>query len=170
MPIKDAGKKWKIDIDKKEYDWWEFLENVNEVIAEETSSEDKKLGYFFCKADNDNVISLDKFVSKVLFYLWNDVFKMCGKEYKYISEKKDKDGKFIEKILTFDKFYTEKNQVGIVQNWLEQDLSMTYKTKETTTDAAVAVKEATTEGAEVVEETTIEGTEVVEEATTEGAK
>lgn len=147
MPIKDAGKKWKIDIDKKVYDWWEFLENVNEVIAEETSSEDKKLGYFFCKADNDNVISLDKFISKVLFYLWNDVFKMCGKEYKYISEKKDKDGKFIEKILTFDKFYTEKNQVGIVQIWLEKDLSMTYKTKETTT-AAVAVEETTTEGTE----------------------
>lgn len=151
MPIKNVGKNWEIKVeDEKEtkvYDWWKFLDAVNEVIAEETNSEDKKLGYFFCKADNDNVISLDKFIGKVLFYLWNDVFKMCGKEYKYITEKKDKDGKFVEKLLTFDKFYTEKNQAKLVQDWLEKDLGVKPKTKETTT-AAVAVEETTTEGIE----------------------
>ena len=48
--------------------------DIYKKIAKETCSDDKKLGYFFCKA-KDGVITADKFVSKVLFYLWNDVFK-----------------------------------------------------------------------------------------------
>jgi hypothetical protein len=47
---------------------------MNKRVGDITSSEDKKLGFFFCK-DKDGVISADKFVSKVMFYLWNDVFK-----------------------------------------------------------------------------------------------
>ena len=43
-----------------------------------TESEDKKLGYFFCKADKHGVISLEQFVGKVVFYLWNGVFKDTG--------------------------------------------------------------------------------------------
>ena len=39
-----------------------------------TKSEDKKLGYFFCKPIN-GIISAETFVGKVIFYLWNDVFK-----------------------------------------------------------------------------------------------
>ena len=42
-----------------------------------TNSEDKQLGYFFCQPDNkeEKTISKDLFVKKVIFYLWNDVFK-----------------------------------------------------------------------------------------------
>ena len=50
------------------------MEKVNGEIEGATKSEDKKLGYFFAKADN-NIIAADTFVSKVVFYLWNDVFK-----------------------------------------------------------------------------------------------
>ena len=53
------------------------MEKINQVIDDTTSSEDKKLGYFFVKTE-DNVVRADKFVSKVLFYLWNDVFKNYG--------------------------------------------------------------------------------------------
>ncbi len=65
---------YKIKVNDKNYDWWTFLENINKEIDDQTKSEDKKLGYFFCKA-NGGIISAETFVSKVVFYLWNDVFK-----------------------------------------------------------------------------------------------
>ena len=69
-----APLKWKINVNGKFYDWWQFVVKINDEINEQTKSEDKKLGYFFCKANN-GIISADTFVSKVIFYLWNDVFK-----------------------------------------------------------------------------------------------
>ena len=77
MPIKDhQDKGYKIEIDDTTYDWWGFLEKINSVINTATNSEDKKLGYFFVKTDKK--IDAKKFVGKVLFYLWNDVFKNYG--------------------------------------------------------------------------------------------
>lgn len=102
MPISDAHKEWTIELDEQHYDWWEFLTLINAKISSMTSSEDKKLGYFFCKAEN-NVISAQKFVGKVIFYLWNDVFK----DYEFgdaIFD--DADGSK----LSFDKFYTEEGR------------------------------------------------------------
>ena len=77
IPIKQHDEGYSIKIDTATYDWWGFLEKINHVIGDTTSSEDKKLGYFFVKAE-DKEIGADKFVSKVLFYLWNDVFKNYG--------------------------------------------------------------------------------------------
>ncbi len=79
MPIcegKDNGVSlgWKIKVKGHLYDWWQFVEKINAEINEQTKSEDKKLGYFFCKAQN-GIVSAETFVSKVIFYLWNDVFK-----------------------------------------------------------------------------------------------
>lgn len=65
---------WKIKVNGKLFDWWQFVEKINAEINELTKSEDKKLGYFFCKAQ-DGIVTADTFVSKVIFYLWNDVFK-----------------------------------------------------------------------------------------------
>lgn len=75
IPIRNGNKEWKISAGGYEYDWWKFIEKINPVIGDATESEDKKLGYFFAKAGNDNIISTEKFVSKVIFYLYNDVFK-----------------------------------------------------------------------------------------------
>lgn len=106
VPISDAGKNWMIEVNGAQYDWWNFLEAINDKVYHATYSEDKKLGYFFCKAKN-GVISADKFVSKVIFYLWNDVFKDSEFEGDTF---KDEDG---EK-LSFDKFYSvENNQVKV---------------------------------------------------------
>ena len=56
------------------HDWWAFLQQINAIIDKMTNSADKQLGYFFAKA-KDDMISYDTFVSKVCFYLWNDIFK-----------------------------------------------------------------------------------------------
>lgn len=97
-PISDAGKGWLINVDGNLYDWWKFVEKINEKIGSTTNSEDKKLGYFFCKV-SDGIISAETFVGKVVFYLWNDVFK----DYEFGDSIFD-DGHGGK--LTFDKFYT----------------------------------------------------------------
>ena len=102
-PISDAKEEWKIKANGNLYDWWTFLEKINDKIGSLTNSEDKKLGYFFCKADSENTISADKFVGKVIFYLWNDVFK----DYEFGDAVfNDEDGSK----LSFDKFYTSDGQ------------------------------------------------------------
>lgn len=108
MPISDTEKNWIIEVDGNNYDWWLFLEKINEKIGSTTNSEDKKLGYFFCKAQ-DGVISAKTFVGKVIFYLWNDVFK----DYEFGDAIfNDEDGSK----LSFDKFYTsEGNNSKVVE-------------------------------------------------------
>ena len=99
---------WRIQGETKEYDWWSFLEKINEHIDSTTNSEDKKLGFFFCKA-KDNVISSETFVGKVIFYLWNDVFKDYGFDDSIFD---DVNGSK----LSFNKFYsTDSKGMTIVQ-------------------------------------------------------
>ncbi len=73
-PIADEEKGWKIKVNEHTYDWWAFLSAINLQIFELTKREDKQLGYFFAKAD-EGIISAERFVNKVLFYLYTDVFK-----------------------------------------------------------------------------------------------
>ena len=76
---KDKDADWKervIVANGQKFDWWRFLEIVNAQILEATKSEDKQLGYFFVKApDATGEISASQFTGKVLFYLYNDVFR-----------------------------------------------------------------------------------------------
>jgi hypothetical protein len=107
---------WYINTGDKQYKWWSFISLVNKLIGSLTNSEDKKLGYFFCKA-KDGEIDADLFVSKVIFYLWNDVFKDYGFDDK---DFQDEEGK----ILSFDRFYEDKNgktnvDIAIVEQFLE---------------------------------------------------
>ena len=99
----NAQLKWYINTGDKQYDWWSFISQINKLIGSLTNSEDKKLGYFFCKA-KDGEINADLFVSKVIFYLWNDVFKDYGFDDK---DFQDEEGK----ILSFDRFYEDVNGV-----------------------------------------------------------
>lgn len=118
MPIKDGGLKWKIGWEIEQgkkcvkIDWWDFLKRINKVVADLTTSEDKQLGYFFCQPDsfinsenkshNDkyDLITAKHFVDKVIFYLWNDVFK----DYAFdASCCKDGNGK----VVLFAQFYEE---------------------------------------------------------------
>lgn len=108
VPIREGRDKetnaplnWYINTGDKQYNWWSFISQVNKLIGSLTNSEDKKLGYFFCKA-KDGEIDADLFVSKVIFYLWNDVFKDYGFDDK---DFQDEEGK----ILSFDRFYQDVN-------------------------------------------------------------
>lgn len=71
----DESRKWKIVANNHWCYWWEFLLAINEQIEDATNSEDKQLGYFFVKPTDGEIIKAETFVSKILFYLWNDVFK-----------------------------------------------------------------------------------------------
>ena len=86
------------------HDWWAFLQQINAIIDKMTNSADKQLGYFFAKA-KDDVISYDTFVSKVCFYLWNDIFKTYALDEQQgdLFIYTDNEGK--KKQLTFPAFY-----------------------------------------------------------------
>lgn len=113
VPIKDHTEKdWKLcfkvkDEEDKNIKWWDFLKKINKIIYGMTSSADKQLGYFFCHANNEKVITCETFVNKVVFYLWNDVFKDYGFEdsklFKFRKKEEDKE----DSDLTFPDFFDD---------------------------------------------------------------
>lgn len=86
IKIADCGMNYRIVVNGNEYDWWQFVEAINHEIETECAQEDKKLGYFFAKTtkepDGKYIISANKFVGKVLFFLYNDVYKDYGYDNK----------------------------------------------------------------------------------------
>lgn len=117
-------------------DWWQFLKKINAIINKMTNSADKQLGYFFAIADDAGEIKYDRFVAKVCFYLWNDIFKTYAMDdvetdlfkYKY----QDEDGQ--EKIgkLNFTEFFDENGKVvpGIVQQFIENVMKWSDNSKQ----------------------------------------
>lgn len=102
VKISDAHKNWTIHFGDEACSWWEFIKKMNKIIAKETSSDDKKLGYFFCKPSNEDedFINEERFVGKVLFYLWNDVFKDGETKYFEVSDDPEDEP-------TFEAFYND---------------------------------------------------------------
>lgn len=103
-----------IDAGDYEYDWTEFLDKINEKIQNATHSDDKQLGFWFVKTEEGaEEITISSFVSKVVFYLWNDVFKDMGaKDSNPFTIKVD--GKNV--VMSFNSFF-EMNSLGqIVEN------------------------------------------------------
>ena len=96
-----------------QYSWADFLQKVNDRVESVTQSEDKKLGYWFMgNGAEQKEITIDRFVSKVIFYLWNDVFKDFGKSGNTIF--KDSFAKFH---LFFD--FSGKPKVDVVKAFLD---------------------------------------------------
>lgn len=134
IKIADAHKDWKIEANGE--DWYGFICQINRIISNMTSSADKQLGYFFCQANEDRKITTETFVSKVIFYLWNDVFKDYGFEdaslFKY--KKVDKDGnRFGDDLdLTFPDFYDEDGNVApdVVAQFIEHVMAWKGSEKE----------------------------------------
>ena len=102
VPIEDAGKKHYIKVGNKKYDWWTFIDTINNSIDHITGSEDKKMGYWFVKPqNNDREITAKQFVGKVLFYLWNDVYKDYFDMSQCIFKIKNEDGTDEKKPFTY---------------------------------------------------------------------
>lgn len=86
QPIDTKKEEWYVKVGENYYSWTTFLDKVNDELLTDETAEDKHLGFYFCKAtekkegteSKPNVITKETFVGKVLFYLWNDVFKVYG--------------------------------------------------------------------------------------------
>ena len=101
----------------KAFEWLSFLKVINEEIFEITKSQDKQIGNWFIDAQNSGkVISESTFVNKVIFYLWNDVFK---DEENTIF--KSVDGKN----LTYTSFFENGTSNNLVSYILEERLKLT---------------------------------------------
>jgi hypothetical protein len=75
-PNKNKSALYKIKIGLELIDWITFIESINRKIqSNKNLGMDKCIGNYFIEPDSSNNITLDKFIYKVLFYLWNDVFK-----------------------------------------------------------------------------------------------
>ncbi len=112
-PVKIIGESTKLS-------WWKFIQKVNIIIASMTSSADKQLGYFFCKPskkanetdEKPTIITADTLVGKVIFYLWNDVFKDYGfEDASLFTYQEEKEGKKMDKDLAFSDFYDEEGEL-----------------------------------------------------------
>lgn len=110
--------------DKSQYYWLDFLSKVNEKIYSVTKSEDKQIGNWFINAcKSENIISKEIFINKVLFYLWNDVFK---------DEVFNPDNIFIEKNtdgtknrdISFNDFYKKGEQDRLLIHLLSDILNV----------------------------------------------
>ncbi len=72
----DDASKFQLKIDEgHKYKWDEVLKGLNDYIKSETHNTNKILGNRFVQAGADNTISAQAFRDKVLFFLFNDVFK-----------------------------------------------------------------------------------------------
>lgn len=109
IKIKDSSKDYKIVFSNGNvYDWWQFITAINEKIeGGEIQQEDKKLGYFFAKSKN-GIITADRFLSKVIFFLYNDVFKDFGFDEDFF---KGEDGE----PMTFASYFDESGDTNEAQ-------------------------------------------------------
>lgn len=116
--------------DGKEYKWLEFLKNVNKKIFEVTESQDKQIGNWFINAKiTADIITQKTFINKVIFYIWNDIFKEEGENSIFI----DRDGRFIKsekKIITYDSFFEKKlyKPADLISYIFEKELGLTQNT------------------------------------------
>src|SRR5690606_11562349 len=96
--------------DTHRYSWLEFLSKVNDKIYSVTKSEDKQIGNWFINASkSENSISKELFINKVLFYLWNDVFKDEVFNPDNIFIEKNTDGTK-DRDISFNNFYNKDEQ------------------------------------------------------------
>lgn len=133
--IKDEKKHYSIELSNgTRYDWWSVIYRLNQKIYGVSKSSDKQIGYWFAKPRNgEKVISAEDFVYKVIFYLWNDIFK----DYSFNS-----NNAFSESV-KFDMFFESNGSViedTIVKFMTQNDILPIIEQSDTdnSTDAPVS--------------------------------
>lgn len=111
--IKPGEKDHTLVVNGTHYSWTSFIEKINKEIYRLTKSEDKQLGFWFIKPDEYGFINWELFVSKALFYIWNDVVK----DYSVMENEKSP----FNKRFAFTTFFNEngKAQTEHVVDFLE---------------------------------------------------
>ena len=106
---------------KNTYEWLKFLKAVNRKIFETTGSPDKQIGNWFINAtDTNKIIDEKTFINKVLFYLWNDVFK-------------DEDESLFDidgETRTHEDFFTQNENSTLIVKMINEHLGLTNNTAE----------------------------------------
>ena len=109
----------RIKIGEYVYDWGTFIEKINPAIYELKRSEDKQLGNRFVDPLN-GLLSAEQFRSKVLYYLWSDVWRDEHESSNTtIFQEQNSEGK-ITPIRTFGAFFegTPDEQVVRLQQFM----------------------------------------------------
>ncbi len=107
-----------IQIGEHRYNWGLFIETINPLIYDLKGSEDKQLGNRFIDPA-DGVVSSDQFRSKVLFYLWNEVWRDEYDSGNTIFQEKSGSGD-ITPIKTYGDFFRGKDteQIALLQRFM----------------------------------------------------
>ena len=79
---------YRLKISEDQYvSWLEFIKSVNDQIKNNDNlGLDKCIGNYFIKSNN-GTIELETFINKVIFYLWNEVFKDESEDYSIFKNK-----------------------------------------------------------------------------------
>lgn len=137
VPIKyfkdsKCGESWNADKfeikldDNTSFSWLHFLKKVNADIYKVTESEDKQMGEFFVKP-KDGVIGLDMFRSKILFYLWDSVYKdEPDKKNVFHFDYPDKSGSKV----TFQSLFSDDAKAIEIINQMMKNLDEAYESKD----------------------------------------
>ncbi len=95
-------------VNEKSYNWKSFLEIVNDKIYKLTESEDKQIGTFF--VSDSKMIQEQQFKSKVMFYLWFDIFKNeIESEHNIFRDKNNKP-------ITFSDLFKERADENLLES------------------------------------------------------
>lgn len=125
----EDAKRFHIFIGGKSYNWDDFIVAVNKKVFDATQSADKQLGNRFCKSDGlinsgesdekkqEYMIFSTQFVSKVMFYLWEEVCKDApeDEQINFMRIKKNLSSTTSE-YFTFQELYENKPYNGFILN------------------------------------------------------
>ena len=136
VPINyDDADNFKVSINNNFYSWKSIIQNLNRIIYNVTRSPDKQIGNRFIKSyekdqtDNKYIISEESFVNKVLFFIWNEIFKDLDDEPENIFCVNEN-----EQIIFQDLFKYENGQIQI-KSELVEDIVKSLLNNETGEDS-----------------------------------
>lgn len=108
------AKNFRVDLnlgDEKNPFWLDFLEKINDNICKaDGNCEDKQMGEFFVKPKDKKNIDLEMFKSKVLFYLWDTIYKDC-----------DNSSENVQKVFFFEHELYGKKETVTFQSFFRHD-------------------------------------------------